>query len=332
MKILKVASIYNKNSPNKFLNDLRRKTNIGIEDFQHVTAIHIEHLLNERYHLRINIDSKDLIEKLKNESEINHDKRSYTVRFPLFSYLFMTPEQSGETFYIEHNKEISNKVLKIRKLKGQHILDILNKLVQMGIKELEYVSVNNTHAFVGFNDIKEAKIIMKKLLKDKYHVTHAKSILKVEKMGSRFKNHHKISNHMRKVEKTLKNSQKETLKPKDSKKINKKPIKHPSQVNLQQNNLPSLLSQPLQAQHVINAPIMNPNNVMYSRSPIMPNMIGHSLTIPRSINMFNNPFNAIQHMPLPNSMIHHDTIPNAILPNSFLYNNYNYSVYPNQFM
>lgn len=332
MKILKVSSIFNNRNPNQFLNDLRRKTQINIEEFDHVRALHVEHLRNERYHLRIYIDNKDLIEKLIKESELNHDQKSYTLRFAAFTYLFMTPEQSEEKFYIEHSNARSNKVLKIRKLENQNLLDILNKLVRMGCKDLQYVSTNNSHAFVGFTDEREAKSIKFKLLKEKFDVEYAKSVLKVIKFKSSFKIQQGVSNRITKTINTSKNIYKGSVKKKDLKKNNKRPIKHLSKITKHQQSRPSTDTQVMNSQQVINVPYFYPNNTISMRPPMISTISGHP-SMPRQINMFRNPVNMIQHpIPLCNNLLTNNVVHNNSLPNSLSYNDYNYIVYPTQFM
>lgn len=205
--ILKVSSIYNKNHPSKFLQDLKRKINMSIDDFKNITHLHVEHLRNDRYHLRLHIRDNKIIEKLKQESELNSDRRSYTLRFPVHTYLFMTPEQNDEKFQVIQNRNVNERVLKIRKLPKQHILDILNKILNCESKELEYVSVNSTHAFIGFKDKKEAQSTKNSFRKDGFEVTFSNSFLRFTKQEGLFNNWssniHKVSkNHKYKVNKS----------------------------------------------------------------------------------------------------------------------------------
>ncbi|KAL7032696.1 hypothetical protein ACKWTF_007384 [Chironomus riparius] len=194
VNVLKVSSIYNKNDPNKFLYDLRRKIGMDYEQFKDITSVHIEQLKNERYHLRMQIKDGNIIEKLKQKSELNADGKSYTLRFDLYSYLIMTPDQTNERIVFEYTDYNNARILKIRKLPKQHILDILNKLNNYGSKHTEYVSVNNTHAFVGYKDNKDARKIMKKFIKDGFETNLAQSCLKIIKSSGNFHNIHQHQN------------------------------------------------------------------------------------------------------------------------------------------
>lgn len=330
MRILKVASIFNKNDPNQFLHDLRRKLNIDIEDYKHVKALHVEHLKNDRYHLRLHINNKELIEKIRNESELNRDSRSYTLRFKSFSYLFMTPEQSDEKFYIVHSNVRNDKILKIRKLDNQNILDILNKLVKLKCKEFKYVSVNNSHAFIGFNDVKEAKIVKQTLKKQKFDVGNAKSVLKVVHVDFMNRKHQKVVKHHEKAKNKYSNIRNRSFKNKQHEdNPNTKLSTSSSFVQHSQNEALNVY-QNIPCQQNLNIPTLVPFNALpISRPQIITTVNRAQPTMP--LNMMSYPVNMINHsIPLLNNSISNNLIHNN--PHSLMYQDYNFTYYPNQFM
>lgn len=287
---------------------------MNIEDFDGIKSVHIETLRNDRYHLRLGIRDEQIMENLKSECELNSDGKSYTLRANINSYLIMTPDQTDEIFEIEHNSN-QDRVLKIRKMPKQHMLDMMNKLKLYGSKELEYISINRTHAFVGFKSRNEAATIMHKFIREGYEVALAESQLKVKKR-------HLHNNYRRTTEKSSKsNMGKKSQKFHPYKKVKKNDEStNKTQQEHQQASTSSNSMAPISTAPNFMTQTMNP--IPFIHFPPQPNQLLQNYSVPMM-----PPFNA----QMPGQMLnqsyfpisHFNSFPPSTYPNNYCYNNVN---------
>lgn len=184
--ITKFFSIYSHTTPQNFLGAVARKLNLTNHDIKQIMTIHIETLANRRYHLRTHIKSSEIIKKLKQASEKTKEGTSYVLKLESYSVLFQTPDIINETFYIKDIGKGRNneKDLMLKTMPNQNIYDILNLLWKWNFDEIEYISVNRTHSFIGFKDHRMAKSAKKKLMKENREVTYSTTSMRINRNQS----------------------------------------------------------------------------------------------------------------------------------------------------
>ena len=291
-KIIKFSSIHETMSPRNFLTEIKRKINLNNEDFQNISHIHVENLRNKRYHLRMCVRNEEIIKKLENESEKNNDGKSYTLKTSFYSFLFMTPVQSNEKFEVVNGNN-SERVIKLRTLPQQHILDVLNKIYQYGNYKVDYVSANRTHSFIGLQDKRDVREIMNKFMRDKFEVSYANSFLTVARLTSREPNQH---HHMKPNKHNGKQKQNKNHKSQRNNHPYKKPENHlhkcdckskkkgknNNKTKVSLNPLPQIQNSPVPVQQPIGNYTSMPNFPSFNNQvpPLMPSTPMNPSSIP----------------------------------------------------
>lgn len=179
---VKFHSIWDRIPPRGFLNDIKRKLQLDFGDFKDVKTIFVERKDNQHYHLRASVTHKRIMMKLKKAGRLNEDGETYSLRLGNYAVLFQTEKQTNEQFEVVRLKEADrDKVVMVKLIENQQLLDMMNKLDEYNLKRWEYISITRKCAFIGFMSVEDRILAIKKFKRDSFMIQPSATGLKIKK-------------------------------------------------------------------------------------------------------------------------------------------------------
>ncbi|KAL7046367.1 hypothetical protein ACKWTF_004582 [Chironomus riparius] len=183
MTHIKFLSIPKRINAYNFIQNFFKDLKLTQKNIEEIRLVHIEDLTNGRYHMRLSGMNCRLINKIKNAAKQTEDGKAFCITTKSASRLFTIIDRDEEKFKVEKipkNNNSQNLVIWLKTIPEQDLNNILKHLSDNRI-DFNYISRKNNNLFLHLKSLRESRLIMKLLRREKYEPRFSSTILYIEK-------------------------------------------------------------------------------------------------------------------------------------------------------